>query len=263
MTYANVTVGFRDNGPFRAEDPEGVVVSLSSAGYGGNYSIRLSIPELDYQETTHVDLPSFGKTDVAFTIKCPLSETTRCNIIADVFKDGNQVSSRRIQTDTIPLFSFDLLSEDLMQDICNTISATTTVDVESSSIFEDVESLYEDLSFIQPRLEERGRYLNLTSPELLPQFGDGTKDDISICFAKMMYSKGYHCCLIRPPDGIYVGISNSPEQPEISALLNDYTFLRPSDARDGINLNVSIDMAKSVIRPFLKVARKNKDFGFI
>lgn len=260
---SSATINLKGSGPFRVADPAGVTVHVSANGSPGIYIVEMRIESIEYTVSKQIELTSFGEADVLFVIRKTVQEPMMCDAVFDLKKDSQLIATRKVRTELLPLYTFDKLASDLVSSICHVIKATTERNGDRTSLSEDISRVYDDLSFIQIYDNRDSRYLEFTAPELVPQFGDGTKNDVALSYLKTMYSKGYHCCLVRAPDGLYVGVSNESDDVNDSDMLDRFIFLRPSDACESIDQAISIDLAKSTLRAFFKVAKKGKDYSVI
>lgn len=256
----NVTVGRRSADPIKIGDSRGIDVSLSSNGYGGSFIVVMEVPAIGFRSERSVELTSMKSADINFILEGELSEPKLCEMVLSVSEDGSIVSSQRALVEVLPHFSFDTTSDNLVGDVCSAVGQSIDNTGSKTSISEDMSQVYGELGFIELVRPSRGRYLNLTDPELVPQYGDGSPDDVAVVYLRQMCSKGYTCCLVRSADGTFVGVSNGSRGTDS---LDDYVFIKPSDSCEGVDFSISMDMAKNALRSFQVIARKGRDYGFV
>ena len=261
---SNITVGLRDSNPIRIGDPRGVAVSLSSAGLGGDFTVRMKIPSIDYEESKQTNLPSFGKSELYYRIEGSSDSVQLCDMILEVLQEDKPVVSKTLKVDVLPEFCFDRMDKDFLQSICDAVDKTSDKNGTKDSISNDMIAIYDDLNFIQLMDSTNDRYLNLTPPNLVPEFGDGTKEDIAVSYLSMIRSRGYSCCLAEVDGDLFVGVSNESRSiVNISKLLDSYSFIRPSDSCQGISASVSMDLSKTVLRQHLGLLKAGSTIGYI
>ncbi len=260
---SNITVGLRDSGPVRTGIPQGVAVSLGSAGLGGDFVTRMQIPSTGFSVAEKVTVPSFGNKEVFFTVD-PIESIQFCDMTIEVIQGEEVVASRRTRVELLPRFCFDRLSDDFVQSICDTVKETTEIKEDKNSISGDIIDLYNELEFILLTNVPDGRYLNLTPPDIVPEYGDGSKADVAVTYLSKISSKGYFCCLVSMDGDMFVGVSNeSRRTADIGKLLDSYIFIRPSDSCQGIDATVSMDLSKTALRLSLKQLKNGRDIGYI
>ena len=228
-----------------------VLVTVQNLGPERAFSARVSVAGRQTASAVGCTIPRMGRGTLEIPVPdigadSPMDVTAEVTVTAE---DGAS-SSQTLRFKYLPRGWFDRLDPDLCSEIGRFATEGCTASDETGHLSADMRSAYGSLSEVKPRPETAGRYMRVSGPDEMRDFGDCTECEAAVAYVRDMVSSGHTCCIVRLGDAMMVGCSDGTPADAVPRRDGGegYIYLRPYEGCLGMDIGVSMDRSYSRLR---------------